>query len=231
MHKTCLVCTFKSIYTPYLQHHVGKYHVNRPAWELGCPRLPLERFPPRPISGCRCLATSSPWRISPPWLRKWTGISLAGVQYFCPRGGVLSCWTQSWAPSPLSPWLRWSSLLPCCGRSRPCAVPSFRMWLASSLAPNALCPGRRCAAPSQKVVSASNVSRRKMSVCNSSLCTGCGPGLTRRGRDGPGVMSLATLSLGSMMTHKYRGSQQSSRKVKPKFIDSTQEEPKDIYKA
>jgi hypothetical protein len=33
-----------------------------------------------------------------------------------------------------------------------------------------------------------------------------------------------------VMTHKYRGSQQSSRKVKPKFIDSTQGEPKDIYK-
>jgi hypothetical protein len=33
-----------------------------------------------------------------------------------------------------------------------------------------------------------------------------------------------------LMTHKYRGSQQSSREVKPKFIDSTQREPKDIYK-
>ena len=33
-----------------------------------------------------------------------------------------------------------------------------------------------------------------------------------------------------MMTHKYRGSQQSSREVKPKFIDSTQGEPKNIYK-
>jgi hypothetical protein len=33
-----------------------------------------------------------------------------------------------------------------------------------------------------------------------------------------------------LMTHKYRGSQQSSREVKPKFIDSTQGEPKDIYK-
>jgi hypothetical protein len=33
-----------------------------------------------------------------------------------------------------------------------------------------------------------------------------------------------------VMTHKYRGSQQSSREVKPKFIDSTQGEPKDIYK-
>jgi hypothetical protein len=35
---------------------------------------------------------------------------------------------------------------------------------------------------------------------------------------------------GYVMTHKYRGSQQSSREVKPKFIDSTQGEPKDIYK-
>jgi hypothetical protein len=34
----------------------------------------------------------------------------------------------------------------------------------------------------------------------------------------------------SLMTHKYRGSQQSSREVKPKFIDSTQGEPKNIYK-
>jgi hypothetical protein len=32
-----------------------------------------------------------------------------------------------------------------------------------------------------------------------------------------------------LMTHKYRGSQQSSREVKPKFIDSTQGEPKNIY--
>jgi hypothetical protein len=32
------------------------------------------------------------------------------------------------------------------------------------------------------------------------------------------------------MTHKYRGSQQSSREVKPKFIDSIQGEPKNIYK-
>jgi hypothetical protein len=29
---------------------------------------------------------------------------------------------------------------------------------------------------------------------------------------------------------KYRGSQQSLREVKPKFIDSTQGEPKNIYK-
>jgi hypothetical protein len=34
----------------------------------------------------------------------------------------------------------------------------------------------------------------------------------------------------AVMTHKYRGSQQSSREVKPKFIDSTQGEPKNIYK-
>jgi hypothetical protein len=32
-----------------------------------------------------------------------------------------------------------------------------------------------------------------------------------------------------LMTHKYRGLQQSSREVKPKFIDSTQGEPKNIY--
>ena len=34
----------------------------------------------------------------------------------------------------------------------------------------------------------------------------------------------------TLMTHKYRGSQQSSREVKPKFIYSTQGEPKNIYK-
>jgi hypothetical protein len=34
----------------------------------------------------------------------------------------------------------------------------------------------------------------------------------------------------TLMTHKYRGSQQSSREVKPKFIDSTQGEPKNICK-
>jgi hypothetical protein len=34
----------------------------------------------------------------------------------------------------------------------------------------------------------------------------------------------------SVITHKYRGSQQSSREVKPKFIDSIQGEPKNIYK-
>jgi hypothetical protein len=35
---------------------------------------------------------------------------------------------------------------------------------------------------------------------------------------------------GSLMIHKYRGSQQSSREVLPKFIDSTQGEPKNICK-
>jgi hypothetical protein len=43
---------------------------------------------------------------------------------------------------------------------------------------------------------------------------------------GPGFMG----SLVYLMTHNYRGSQQSSREVKPKFIDSTQGEPKNIYK-
>jgi hypothetical protein len=33
-----------------------------------------------------------------------------------------------------------------------------------------------------------------------------------------------------LMTHKYRGSQQSLREVKPTFIDLTQGEPKNIYK-
>jgi hypothetical protein len=33
-----------------------------------------------------------------------------------------------------------------------------------------------------------------------------------------------------LMTQEYRGSQQSSREVKPKFIDSTQGEPKNICK-
>jgi hypothetical protein len=35
---------------------------------------------------------------------------------------------------------------------------------------------------------------------------------------------------GEVMTHKYRGSQQSSKEVLPKFIDSTQGEPKNICK-
>jgi hypothetical protein len=33
-----------------------------------------------------------------------------------------------------------------------------------------------------------------------------------------------------MITHKYRGSRQSSREVKPKFSDSTQGEVKNTYK-
>ena len=33
-----------------------------------------------------------------------------------------------------------------------------------------------------------------------------------------------------LMTHKYRGSQQSSREVKPKFIGSTQGDTKNTYK-
>jgi hypothetical protein len=40
----------------------------------------------------------------------------------------------------------------------------------------------------------------------------------------------AELAKGLVMTHKYRGSQQSSREAKPKFIDSTQGDPKNIYK-
>jgi hypothetical protein len=60
----------------------------------------------------------------------------------------------------------------------------------------------------------------------------------------PGIMSIITPSVASststmvsstpttsaLMTHKYRGSQQSSREVKPKFINSTQGEPNNIYK-
>jgi hypothetical protein len=42
--------------------------------------------------------------------------------------------------------------------------------------------------------------------------------------------NLTNLATWAVMTHKYRGSQQSSREVKPKFIDSTQGEPKNIYK-
>jgi hypothetical protein len=50
-------------------------------------------------------------------------------------------------------------------------------------------------------------------------------GTERRGNDGS-----CEIPLWALMTHKYRGSQQSSREVKPKFIDSTQGEPKNIYK-
>jgi hypothetical protein len=41
--------------------------------------------------------------------------------------------------------------------------------------------------------------------------------------------SLVLLSC-YLMNHKYRGSQQSSREGKSKFIDLTQGEPKNIYK-
>jgi hypothetical protein len=40
----------------------------------------------------------------------------------------------------------------------------------------------------------------------------------------------AIFATATLMTHKYRGSQQSSREVLPKFIDSTQGEPKNICK-
>jgi hypothetical protein len=46
----------------------------------------------------------------------------------------------------------------------------------------------------------------------------------------PGTLPERAIATGGLMTHKYRGSQQSSREVKPKFIDSTQGEPKNIYK-
>jgi hypothetical protein len=60
----------------------------------------------------------------------------------------------------------------------------------------------------------------------------------------PGIMSIITPSAASststpasltpatstLMTHKYRVSQQSSREVLPKFIDLTQGEPKNICK-
>jgi hypothetical protein len=42
--------------------------------------------------------------------------------------------------------------------------------------------------------------------------------------------ATAGLLAGCLMTHKYRGSQQSLREVKPKFIILTQGEPKNIYK-
>jgi hypothetical protein len=47
----------------------------------------------------------------------------------------------------------------------------------------------------------------------------------RHNRHGSRVDNLEYL-----ITHKYRGSQQSSREVLPKFIDSTQGEPKNICK-
>jgi hypothetical protein len=59
------------------------------------------------------------------------------------------------------------------------------------------------------------------------------------GCEQPGSMSQIITNLDNLlnlfrttrvlMTHKYRRSQQSSREVKPKFIDSTQEEQKNIY--
>jgi hypothetical protein len=58
---------------------------------------------------------------------------------------------------------------------------------------------------------------------------GQGPGLPYGGAAQP----LAAPPHGEarwLMTHKYRGSQQSSREVLPKFIDSTQGELKNICK-
>jgi hypothetical protein len=43
-------------------------------------------------------------------------------------------------------------------------------------------------------------------------------------------VNLLVGAIKTLMTHKYRGSQQSSREVKPKFIDSTQGEVKNTYK-
>jgi hypothetical protein len=45
-----------------------------------------------------------------------------------------------------------------------------------------------------------------------------------------GIITTPGVVMMGVMTHKYRGSQQSSRKVLPKFIDSTQGEPKNICK-
>jgi hypothetical protein len=53
--------------------------------------------------------------------------------------------------------------------------------------------------------------------------------LRPRAGGGDKVRALSRMTR-ALMTHKYRGSQQSSREVKPKFIDSTQGEPKNIYK-
>jgi hypothetical protein len=53
--------------------------------------------------------------------------------------------------------------------------------------------------------------------------------LKRLERPATGPRALAPRAR-TLMTHKYRGSQQSSREVLPKFIDSTQGEPKNICK-
>jgi hypothetical protein len=45
-----------------------------------------------------------------------------------------------------------------------------------------------------------------------------------------GSRSSSRHPAGGLMIHKYRGSQQSSREVLPKFIDSTEGEPKNICK-
>ena len=43
------------------------------------------------------------------------------------------------------------------------------------------------------------------------------------------INNICGFTIRKLMTHKYRGSQQSSREVKSKFIDSAQGEPKNIY--
>jgi hypothetical protein len=55
-------------------------------------------------------------------------------------------------------------------------------------------------------------------------------GFPPRFRDWVATLFTSSSSRVLLMTHKYRGSQQSSREVLPKFIDSTQGEPKNICK-
>jgi hypothetical protein len=49
-------------------------------------------------------------------------------------------------------------------------------------------------------------------------------------RTTPWLLGISKRNRSKLMTHKYRGSQQSSREVKPKFIDSTQGELNNICK-
>jgi hypothetical protein len=89
-------------------------------------------------------------------------------------------------------------------------------WLCSTHGPS----DRRNAAPSPP--SSTTPSAAIASVCQRRVVASAGWFLADQ--------ASSIMAHGRLMTHKYRGSQQSSRKVLPKFIDSTQREPKNICK-
>jgi hypothetical protein len=67
-------------------------------------------------------------------------------------------------------------------------------------------------------------------LCELFKCAGISPSQVKRKLFSLSLKGRAEEWYRLLITHKYRGSQQSSREVNPKFIDSTQGEPKNIYK-